>query len=727
MMGNKRSVHPERTLSDKFEVLEQLDGKGHFPVFRARQVTVGRDVALKLTNEAVESSDPAWRRLVDAAQALARIEHPAVAGIYDVGRDHAGRGFVAMELCPGQDLDGLVRQSGSLWEGDVVELGRQMLSGIGAAHAVGVVHGAIHPRYVMVEGAEGDGTVRCKVFGFGLLDMEAEDRVRDVGFMAPEVIDGESPSVESDLYSVAVVLFWTLTGRMPWPDGNGDRRWLEETALDVVEDVGHRLSWAAFFRVAFVDDVEDRFASAEEMAGYLDKVWSGQWEESTSITGAERVFGRYRLIRMLARGGMGELHLARLSDGVRQGRVVVLKMARADFLADDRYRDRFSKEALMASRMNHPNLALVYEVGNVDGVLYSVQEWVLGRNGRQILQRAEEDRSSVPLALALFIGREACSGLDYLHRRGVGQGLIHGDVSPENIVVSYEGGVKVVDFGSLEQAEHANSGPLFVKETYQAPELKRGAPATIQSDLFALGAVLHELVFGRRVGESGSVSIPAAVGRVLALATCEDPKGRYESAAAFHDDLSELLARLAPRGCRRQLGAYVRDLFPAEYHADLKMAGGLESRLYQAISDRSFPPEELAELDGWLDEGDGDEVTLVGVRAVGRSDQTKPLDLADTASMPAWKDDTVTEAVTSASGGGQGTGARESMDAMGEIGPSDGRSRRMASVVVTLDEHVPPGRSPADLGQVGTAFWWYVLWAVALIVGGCVGWFLRGY
>jgi len=637
-------------------------------------------------------------------------------------------------LCPGQDLQEVVRRSGCLWEGDVVELGRQILSGLGAAHTVGVVHGTIHPKYVMVEGADEGGAVRCKVLGFGLLDLEGDDQIRDVGFMAPEVIDGQAPSVASDLYSVAVVLFWALTGRLPWLDSNADRRWFEEAALDVVEDVDHRQTWAAFFRMGLVEDVEDRFRSADEMAGFLDKVWSGQWDESTSITGLERRFGRYRLIRMLARGGMGELHLARLSDGIRQGRVVVLKMARPERLEDEAYRVRFSNEAAMASRMNHPNLALVDEMGNVDGVSYTIQEWVVGRNCRQILQRAEADRTSVPLERALFIVREACAGLDYLHRLDVGSGLIHGDVSPENIVVSYEGDVKVVDFGSVEQVQHMQ-GPLFAKQAYQAPELEQGAAGTVQSDVFALGAVLHELVLGRRVGEPGPMSIPDAVDRILSLATCNDPRDRYETAAALRDDLSEVLARMAPRGCRQQLGMYLRHLFPAEYHTDLKLAGGLESRLPLAATNSSFSPQELDEMEGWTDAGEGEEVTLVGVRIAGRSERvvehsedTKPMDLADTASMAAWNDDTVTDArdkVPTPDGGGPHS--HESMNAIGEIRHSDDRSRRMASVVVTLDDHVPPGRPLSDLDNTGSVFWWYIFWVGALVTGGCAGWFLHGY
>jgi predicted Ser/Thr protein kinase len=246
--------------------------------------------------------------------------------------------------------------------------------------------------------------------------------------------------------------------------------------------------------------------------------------------------GRYRLLALLGRGGMGEVYAA---DDRRLHRPVAVKVLRSDLERDPRILERFRREARTAGSLMHPNIVAVHDVGSDGGRSFLVMELVRGRTLAEVI------RSEAPLSpgrAARIAGRVA-EALEFAHARGV----VHRDVAPGNVMVTDTGDVKVLDFG-IAQADAGSTGTSSVRGTlaYVAPEVARGLPADARSDVYAVGAVLSELLTG--IPSHGIVlpDLPAALAPVVRRCLAQDPADRYPRAA----DLAEALAATTGDGPR---------------------------------------------------------------------------------------------------------------------------------------------------------------------------------
>ncbi len=667
----------------RYRLVRRLDDLGQASVYEAEQLPMGRRVALKLLDASAGLA--ARQRLVEAARLASRVRHPNVAAVYDVGPE-ADSGYLAMELCRGRPLDRLVQDSGPLAVTTLTTLGDQLLSGLEAAHDLGVIHGAIRPRYVMV--LDEDKSMEVKVLGFGLSSMSDFSDAFDRAFSAPEVLAGAEPTVASDLYSAAAVLCYALCGTLPWEQDEdvGARQWYEQRLRALLAGLEETEAWVGFFSVGLAFEPQQRFSSAVQMRTALSQAEDGDWNEQSVITAAQVRVGPYRLVRLLARGGMGELHLARPAVPGALGRVVALKRVRPDLASSQDFRKRFLVEVSVTQRLSHPNIAQVFDVGHEGEDLFMAMEYVVGRDVRRILDRAIEDGIALPRDLAVFMAREVCEALAYAHRvRFDGKvGLFHGDVSPDNVVVSYEGDVKLIDFGLGFQ----QSGPKMGKGSYVAPEVAAGGPAGPQSDIYSVGVLLLELLTDRRPGDLGDKDPTLVLDglvmeperAILAKALALDPGRRYQSAGAMRDDLSVALSRLNPRMSRDRLGRFVRSLFLAEYQADVALAMGLQTEMPQDPGGRSLARsmttvEMGSSLEGtdqemWLDE------TARTVSVVGRT-------LTGVAVQP---------------------GSGDESDPAGSAG---------------LETTAPQG-----VRSGGLRWWYWAVLGVALLSGAVLGWFV---
>ncbi|HEY1335413.1 MAG TPA: serine/threonine-protein kinase, partial [Myxococcaceae bacterium] len=266
--------------------------------------------------------------------------------------------------------------------------------------------------------------------------------------------------------------------------------------------------------------------------------------------------GHYQIISVLGAGGMAEVYRARDS---RLGREVALKVVNAALATDPELVQRFEQEARVAGALRHPNLVAVYDVGRHDGVPYFVTELLEGESLRHRLTRGR-----VPFTTALEWGIQLARGLAAAHARGV----IHRDVKPDNVFVSGDGQVKLLDFGIAKLAEAAErhgprglmdntlapggsatrTGAVLGSPGYMSPEQVRGEPLDARSDLFGLGAVLHELLSGGRAFPGSSViesgyailhhdpaplppELPVQAAQLVARCLEKDPTRRFQSAA----------------------------------------------------------------------------------------------------------------------------------------------------------------------------------------------------
>lgn len=299
-------------------------------------------------------------------------------------------------------------------------------------------------------------------------------------------------------------------------------------------------------------------------------------------------FGQYELLELIAVGGMAEVFKGRAVAAEGFEKLVAIKRILPDLAEDDRFVKMLLTEARIHSALSHRNIVQIHDLGiSEDGQYFIVLEYVEGFDLRIITEQLAAAGEILPEALSLHIASEVAQGLHFAHElRGPdGQplGLIHRDVTPSNILVSLAGEVKLSDFG-LAKRRHDRSvvGSLKGNLSYMSPEQAKQAPLDRRTDVFSLGAVLFELLTGRRLREitdelagwshvaSGAVpsaralrpDLPPAVGALLDRALAADPDVRFPDAATFGAAIREALAGLnAPVGAT-DLAALLRALDP---------------------------------------------------------------------------------------------------------------------------------------------------------------------
>jgi serine/threonine protein kinase len=212
---------------------------------------------------------------------------------------------------------------------------------------------------------------------------------------------------------------------------------------------------------------------------------------------------KFVILRSLAMGGMAEILLARVRDPAKPERLVVLKRMHRQLAADREYVKMFVDEARLAITLRHPNVVEVYESGEDDDQYYIAMEYLHGHDLRRVLSQMAKKRVPMRLANALSIARAVCRGLDYTHERtdasGELLGIVHRDVSPHNVLVTYGGRVKLVDFGIAKttiQLARTRTGILKGKVAYMSPEQALGENLDRRSDVFCIGILLWEMTTG---------------------------------------------------------------------------------------------------------------------------------------------------------------------------------------------------------------------------------------
>jgi eukaryotic-like serine/threonine-protein kinase len=292
---------------------------------------------------------------------------------------------------------------------------------------------------------------------------------------------------------------------------------------------------------------------------------------------------QYEIVRKIARGGMGEVYLARQIGIQGFAKDVVLKRIHAELAVDPEFVTMFLQEARIAALLDHPNIVQIIELGRLDGSYFLVMEYVPGLSLSRLLKAAD---GALPLNIAIQIAAGVAAGLQYAHDRRDGKGeplnLVHRDVSPPNILVSTSGSVKITDFGIAKvrsSATKTQAGVIKGKFSYISPEQARGRAADRQSDIYSLGLVLYEMTTGHRaypLAKDSEVLNAVAHGRVrppdehvpsfppdlravMMRALAIDRNQRY---AQCHELQDELLALLERRGGSTpgKLGQYVQQM-----------------------------------------------------------------------------------------------------------------------------------------------------------------------
>ena len=290
-------------------------------------------------------------------------------------------------------------------------------------------------------------------------------------------------------------------------------------------------------------------------------------------------FGRYQLIRRIGAGGMGEVFLAR--EGGAAPRAVVVKKVLPNLVANRAFVGRFLDEAKVVVRLNHHNIARVYAMGDVDGEYFLSMEYVQGKTVSRMTKRLRDRKVDMPLGIALLIGERVCQGLQYAHdskdENGNPLHLVHRDLSPANVCISYRGDIKIIDFGAAQSTlKEEQTAPRVVigNLTYMAPEQAKKQIVDGRADIYSCGVMLWELLSWHALPQKGDPierwrkaanpvweapsatmpGIPRDVDDVILKALRKEPKDRYGTATEFGEALKKLRQKYAPDGERSRRG-----------------------------------------------------------------------------------------------------------------------------------------------------------------------------
>lgn len=306
---------------------------------------------------------------------------------------------------------------------------------------------------------------------------------------------------------------------------------------------------------------------------------------------AGSVLGRYELLLPIAKGGMAQVWAARLRGSRGFQKLVAIKTILPDVLDNTRMERMFLEEAQLASQIHHPNVVSTLELGEQDGTLYLVMDWVDGEPLNQVMNKALE-QGGLPLPIAVNLIGQACQGLFAAHElrddNGNLLGLVHRDVSPQNLLIGFAGTAKLVDFGIAKVTARSSGltqqGELKGKFAFMAPEQVRGQAMDCRTDLFALGILLYAITTGKhpfRGSHPGETvqnicsdkpptppsellpDYPVELEAVVMRALAKDPAGRFANANEMLAALEQAMPGPLEASFQVEVAAYLKQLFGA--------------------------------------------------------------------------------------------------------------------------------------------------------------------
>jgi eukaryotic-like serine/threonine-protein kinase len=677
-----------------YRILERLGGGGMGVVYKGWDLKLERYAAVKFLSPHRSGSEDFKRRFAREARTASRLEHPNICTVFETDETDDGRLFIAMAFCEGESLKRKIER-GPLPLPQALGVAAQVAAGLAAAHDKGVVHRDIKPGNVMV--AE-DG--RVKIVDFGIARLADETRLTRTGdvmgttaYISPEQFLSAETDHRTDLWSLGVVLYEMLTGRLPWVDGDE-----HELINAIVKRPARSLST---LRAGVPQELErvvtralakrpvDRYQRAAELQADLLAITelvaatalSGPYEQTlveapqtprerrpaspppaepdgspeapaapssglasgelagvgtgsatpaappgwpaplaplvereraegsaapplqhglgpaagtpapaaapptggkdvlgaSGVSGASaferrptggmtgRVISHYRILGPLGGGGMGVVYKA---QDLSLERVVALKFLPPELSRDPDAKTRFLQEARAASTLDHPNICTIHEVGETDeGQLYLAMACYDGETLKQRLQRGP-----LPIDEALETAQQIARGLVKAHRSGI----VHRDIKPANLMITADEIVKILDFGIAKLAGAAGLtriGSSLGTPGYMSPEQARGEEVDHRTDVWSLGAVLYEMVTGRRPfrGEHDQAVLyalfnqepdpveqlrpdaPPELVRIIGRMLTKDPDRRYLTAAEALADLRALYGPVTGTGTRTGL------------------------------------------------------------------------------------------------------------------------------------------------------------------------------
>jgi len=611
VMGGDRGAGVEAQPGDTlggFRLVRVIGEGGMGRVWECERIRDSKHFALKELLPGLVSDERAVKRFFAEATAMVSIGHPGLATIQDIAPADSPQHYYVMDLLDGEDLQRAMQRT-VLPLIRSLDIGSQLAAVLAAVHGAGIVHRDVKPENIFLA-REGEQRDVVKLLDFGVAKLTGEttgglDVTRTAAgqlvgtpqYMSPEQLNGKNVDTRSDVYSFGLVLYELVSGKRPIKgmslgDVAVEHMTITPPRPSELEGLPHHIPVAVDELVlsCLEKDPANRPRSFEAISRALrelgeESILQPRDEATTGFTtgftalesfadlpqtsGAHplapssfpRMFGNYVLLASLGRGGMGDVCLAKRSGPAGIQQICVLKQLRFDKVDNQDFVRRFVDEARVMAELNHANISHIIEVGSEDDAYYLAMEHIHGVT----LSDLSSKLGSLPRPIALLIMTEILAGLDYAHRHkdpmtGESVPVIHRDVSPHNVMINYEGEVKLIDFGlatTAKRTEHTESGVVMGKVAYMSPEQARGDPVDTRTDQFAAAIVLTELLVGDRFyGDRpthaiwglcsqgdfrppGFEKIPEELRRVIDCALSSNPTHRYEDCRMFAAALRE--------------------------------------------------------------------------------------------------------------------------------------------------------------------------------------------
>jgi serine/threonine protein kinase len=621
----------ERPALAGYEILEAFPAGGMGIVYKARQVSLNRLVAVKCIRHEFLAREQERTRFRIEAAAIARLRHPHIVQVHDYG-EQTGMPYFVMEYVEGGTLaQGLSRRKPSF--ADAARLVEALAGAMQYAHEQHVIHRDLKPGNVLLAA---DGTP--KIADFGLAKCLDEDRqltdsqtvLGTVSYMSPEQAAGKSNEVgpTADVYALGAILYELLTGCPPFLAETRELTRVQVLSEEAVPPRRRRAEVPGDLEMICLKCLEKdpvrRYPSARTLADDLGRFQAGEpislRKESFSErqTRAARRAG-YEVLDTIGQGPVSVVYRARQ---VSLGRIVALKMIRAENFPTETDLERFRQEATVVGGLQHPNIVQVYDCGERDGQPYYSMEFL---EGGTLAQK---------LGGKLFSAEEAARLLEVLARAAAyahGRGVLHRDLKPANVLFGADGTPKITDFGVAKQLGAESTGMTLTgmvvgTPTYMAPEQLQGMPNLgPATDIFSLGVILYELLGGRPPfrGKSAvelyvailqsqpeplsaaSHFVPPDLDAICLHCLQKEPAKRYAGASDLADDLRAFLAG-EPIGLGG-LDPWQRLARWAGYHVVGPLGRGGLGEVYRATHTkfgravalkivRSASPEQIAQI-----------------------------------------------------------------------------------------------------------------------------------
>lgn len=341
---------------------------------------------------------------------------------------------------------------------------------------------------------------------------------------------------------------------------------------------------------------------------------------------ALKKFGKYFLLDMIAQGGMAEIYRARMAAIDGGGRLLAVKRIIGNYSENKEFVEMFKSEIKTTSGFTHPNIVQLYDYGEEGGMLYIAMELVDGRNLRQFITRFAELKQMFPVEVSVYIMEQAAHGMAYAHGykdkiTGKSLNIVHRDISPQNLLISYDGAVKVIDFGIAKATtnnEATRAGVIKGKPSYLSPEQISGDVLDGRSDIFALGIVLWELLTGKKLFASDNdygvlkliencqnhvkppsmfnPKVTTELDSIVMKCLAKNRDQRYQTCEEMQRALHKYLYQFAPDFNPADLAYYARDLFKNEIVEDRKRLLKLNEKVEQLLQLPEAPRQ--SEQDG---------------------------------------------------------------------------------------------------------------------------------